>query len=222
MKVSRQGFWQRWSVCGALLAVLLSPVAGAQELENGAAVLEDLLNQTSSLRAEVSQLLMDQDGRSLQETAATLSMKKPANFSWVITQPYEERTVTDGTTIWRYEPDLEQVTVQDFNDELDRTPVMLLNGDAASIGEAYEVSATRVGGDILRFLLKPRRPSSLFERMSLTFQGPELREMQFEDSLGQQTSLGFSKVERNLTLPADTFTFTPPQGVELIDNRSGR
>jgi outer membrane lipoprotein carrier protein len=220
MKTCGQGFWQRFSVRGVLLAALLSPVAGAQELENGATVLEELLNQTTSLRAEVNQLLMDQDGRQLQETTATLLMQKPANFSWRITAPYEELTVTDGTTIWRYEPDLEQVTVQDFDDELDRTPVMLLNGDAASIGAAYEVSATRVEGDILRFILTPRRPSSLFERMSLTFEGPVLREMQFEDSLGQQTSLGFSTVERNLGLSAGTFTFTPPEGVELIDNRS--
>jgi outer membrane lipoprotein carrier protein len=220
MKVSRQGFWQPWSWSSVLLGALLAPLAGAQELDDGAAVLEDLLSRTTSLRAEVNQLLMDQDGRSLQETTVTFAMRKPANFSWRITDPYEELTVTDGSTIWRYEPDLDQVTVQNFDAELDRTPVMLLNGDAASIGAAYAVSATRVEGDILRFILTPRRSSSLFERMSLTFQGPELREMQFEDSLGQQTSLGFSHIERNLTLPAATFTFTPPEGVELIDNRS--
>jgi outer membrane lipoprotein carrier protein len=192
----------------------------AQDLPDGAATLEDLLRQTTSLRAEVNQLLMDQDGRQLQETSATLAMQKPANFSWRITEPYEELTVTDGLTVWRYEPDLDQVTVQDFDAELDRTPLMLLNGDATSIGDAYTVSATRVADGILRFILTPQRPSSLFVRMSLMFQGAELREMQFEDSLGQQTSLGFTQVERNLTLPAATFTFTPPQGVELIDNRS--
>lgn len=206
---------------GALLGALLCSSVFAQELPNGAEVLEGLLNQTSSLKAEVEQLLIDQDGRDLQETQATLLMQKPANFSWRINSPYEELTVTDGTTIWRYEPDLEQVTVQDFDAELDRTPVMLLNGDADSIGEAYEVSATRIEGEILRFILTPRRPSSLFERMSLTFNGPVLSEMQFEDSLGQRTSLNFSGVERNLSLPADTFAFTPPDGVELIDNRSG-
>jgi outer membrane lipoprotein carrier protein len=192
----------------------------AQELQNGAAVLDDILRQTASLRAEVSQLLVDQDGRELQETTATLILQKPASFSWRITAPYQELTVTNGVTVWRYEPDLEQVTVQDFDGELDRTPVALLNGDAAGIGEAYAVSATRMEGDILRFILTPRRNSSLFKRMSLTFQGPVLSEMQFEDSLGQRTSLGFAAVERNLTLSADTFTFTPPAGVELIDNRS--
>ncbi|HWK53007.1 MAG TPA: outer membrane lipoprotein chaperone LolA [Hyphomicrobiales bacterium] len=189
--------------------------------EDAAQVLENLLAQTQSLRAEVNQLLMDQDGRELQETTAVLTMRKPANFGWRIVEPYEELMVTDGTAIWRYEPDLEQVTVQDFDAELDRTPVMLLNGDAASIVEAYTVTLTRMDDAVLRFVLQPRRSSTLFERMSLTFDGPVLREMQFEDSLGQQTSLGFSQVERNLTLPDDTFTFTPPVDAELIDNRSG-
>jgi len=204
----------------ALMAVVFAPVTLAQDLPNGAQALEEILSQTSSLRAEVNQLLMDQDGRDLQETSATLIMQKPASFSWRITDPYEEVTVTDGITIWRYEPDLEQVTVQDFDSELDRTPVMLLNGNANSISDAYNVSATRVDANVLRFILNPRRPSSLFESMSLTFEGPVLREMQFEDSLGQRTSLGFSQVERNQSVPANIFTFTPPDGVELIDNRS--
>lgn len=213
-----------WFGKGILLAAAMALGLTATPLyaqEDAVQVLEALLAQTQSLRAEVNQLLMDQDGRELQETTAVLSMRKPASFAWQVTEPYEELMVTDGTTIWRYEPDLEQVTVQDFDDELDRTPVMLLNGDAESIGNAYAVELTRMDEDILRFVLQPLRPSTLFERMSLTFEGPVLREMQFEDSLGQQTSLGFSRVERNLELPDATFVFTPPDGVELIDNRSG-
>ncbi|MDR2213727.1 MAG: outer membrane lipoprotein chaperone LolA [Pseudomonadales bacterium] len=209
----------RKTLAGLCLLLTFS-LTSAQELDNGAAALEDLLRQTSSLRAEVNQLLMDQDDREVQETSAILSMRKPANFAWRVIAPYEELTVTDGATIWRYEPDLDQVTVQDFDDQLDRTPVMLLNGDAASIGDAYAVSATQMGGELWRFILTPRRPSSLFERMSLSFDGPVLVEMQFEDSLGQRTSLAFSAVERNLSLPDDTFSFTPPAGAELIDNRN--
>jgi outer membrane lipoprotein carrier protein len=119
--------------------------------------------------------------------------------------------------IWHYEPDLEQVTIQE-NDDAERIPVMLLNGNADSIAESYEVAATTMDSTRTRFVLLPRKPGNLFERLSLTFKGDDLEEMQFEDSLGQQTSLTFRQVVRNQTIDSSKFHFTPPDGVEVIDN----
>jgi len=192
----------------------------AETTAPGSAVqsLEATLAQTRSMHALVTQLVMDQDGRELQENQVVMQMQKPASFSWEITEPYNELMVTDGYTIWRYEPDLDQVTIARFNNDLDRTPVMLLNGDAASIAAAYEVSEAVMDDGNLRFVLQPLGPGSLFERMSLTFTGTQLREMQFEDSLGQQTSLSFDAVEQNLPIGSEQFTFNPPAGVDIIDN----
>ena len=178
-----------------------------------------LLQQTSTLQADVEQLVMDQEGRELQEVSARLQMEKPANFRWEVTAPYSELMVTDGSTVWRYEPDLEQVTIQHFDTELDRTPIMLLNGSADAIRNNYAVSAaTMADGVRQRFILQPRQPDSLFERMSLTFNGAVLEEMQFEDSLGQQTSLGFQAVQRNQDIEPGIFNYEPPAGVEIIDS----
>lgn len=199
---------------------------GTGDTAEGSAVeqLEQLLQQTSSYRARVEQLLVDQDGRELQEASARLIMRKPSHFYWEVTSPYEEVMVTDGEVIWRYEPDLEQVVIQEFDAELDRTPLMLLNGNAAAIADTFDVS--RVGTvesvdtgelEIKRFVLRPRQPDSLFERMAVTFRGAELVEMQVEDSLGQQTSLSFHDIERNIQVPDERFRFTPPEGVEIID-----
>ena len=210
-------------ICKPLIVLVLFSNSEAQEAvsqESGAiAALAAILAQTNTLSAEVEQLLIDQDGRELQETRALLRMEKPARFHWAVTQPYQELMVTDGSTLWRYEPDLEQVTIQPFENDLDRTPVMLLNGDAAMIAEAYDVSSTNMGGDLVRFILTPRNPDRLFESLSLTFKGPVLEEMQFEDSLGQQTSLSFREVQRNVPLDASQFSFSAPAGIDVIDNR---
>ncbi len=177
-----------------------------------------ILDTTTTLTAEVEQLLMDQDGRELQENRVELVMQKPASFYWAIREPYEELMVTDGAVIWRYEPDLEQVTIQTFDDDINETPVMLLNGNAESIAESYEVSATNMDSTRTRFILLPKKPGSLFERLSLTFKASELEEMQFEDSLGQQTSLAFKNVVRNQPVDSSKFHFTAPDGVDIIDN----
>lgn len=208
----------------ALILIAFSLDSSAQQAvsqESGAiAALEAILAQTQTLSAQVEQLLVDQDGREIQETRALLLMEKPSHFHWAITEPYEQLTVTDGATLWHYEPDLDQVTIDTFDDnEVDRVPAMLLNGDADTIREAYDVSSTNMGGELVRFVLIPRNPDRLFERLSVTFRGAVLEEMQFEDSLGQQTSLGFHEVNRNVPLDASNFRFTPPDGIDVIDNR---
>ena len=215
------------SVRNGLITILLFPFANVTSAQdfvainaNDAAVkqLAAILDTTRTLTAEVEQLLMDQDGRELQENRVELIMEKPASFYWAIKEPYEELMVTDGSVIWRYEPDLDQVTIQDFNDDVNRTPVMLLNGNEKSIAEGYEVSATNMDSTRTRFILLPRKPGNLFERLSLTFNGSDLEEMQFEDSLGQQTSLSFRQVVRNQDVDSSKFHFTPPDGVDVIDN----
>lgn len=214
-----------------LLSVLSLPISAQTTAQVNAPVvataegwalgqLVEVLKQTQTLQADVEQLLMDQEGREIQETRAMLTMQKPARFRWEVTQPFSELMVTDGDTIWRYEPDLEQVTVQKFDAELDRTPVMLLNGSEETISNAYSVSAaTLLDGRQTLFTLIPKQSDSLFERMSLTFEGETLLEMHFEDSLGQRTTLTFHNSQRNATLPESLFGFEVPTGVEVIDGR---
>lgn len=218
---------EKWPRLAAVMAALVWLAAGAKAQDGGsepvtgdAAVqqLEAILQQTRSLSAAVIQLQVDQDGRELQESQAELVMQKPGNFYWELTSPYSELMVTDGDLIWRYEPDLEQVTIQHFDTELDRTPIMLLNGSAQEIAATYEVTmGTMEDIRVSRFILVPRSPGRLFERLAVTFRDAELIEMQFEDSLGQQTSLSLSNIVRNQPLAADQFRFTPPEGVEIID-----
>jgi outer membrane lipoprotein carrier protein len=217
----------RWSGAAVLATLmLLSGLARAQEagsepVTGDAAVqqLESILQQTRSLSAAVVQLKVDQDGRELDESQAELVMQKPGSFYWELISPYSELTVTDGALMWRYEPDLEQVTIQHFDtEEMDRTPIALLNGSAEEIAATYEVTmGVMEDSDISRFILIPRSPGRLFERLAVTFRNAELIEMQFEDSLGQQTSLSFENIVRNQPLAADQFVFVPPAGVEIID-----
>ncbi len=180
--------------------------------------LTTILAKTDTLRASVEQLMLDQDGRDLQETQGTLVMRKPDHFYWETTEPFEQLMVTDGYRVWNYEPDLAQVTIQPFEGEVSRTPVLLLSGDSASIAAAFEVSVSTLPHNARqRFVLLPRDPGSLYERLSLTFYEDKIEEMQFEDSLGQKTSLSFRELEVNLPVDAGMFQFQIPPGIDVID-----
>src|SRR5690606_11657070 len=149
---------------------------------------------------------------------ATLVMRKPDHFHWHTTVPYEETMVTDGERIWIYEPDLEQVTIQPFSDDVGRTPALLLSGDENTLAESFEITREEFGGGRQTFRLLPTDPGSLFENLTLSFNGDTLEQMHFEDSLGQKTSLSFSEVETNVEVDDSFFTFDVPEGVEVIDS----
>ena len=42
--------------------------------------------------------------------------------------------------------------------------------------------------------------------------------MELVDQFGQTTLLTFREVRREPAIPADAFTFTPPAGVDVIDD----
>ena len=62
----------------------------------------------------------------------------------------------------------------------------------------------------------PRDQDSGFDKMLLGFEGDALKEMEMHDSFGQTTVIEFSRLERNPRLPADSFKFTPPAGVDVL------
>ena len=59
----------------------------------------------------------------------------------------------------------------------------------------------------------------MFQKVRMGFKGNTLDTMELHDQLGQITLIRFSRIERNPKLPADAFTFTPPPGVDVIEDQ---
>ncbi len=178
-----------------------------------------ILAATETLQADVEQLILSQDGREIQELQAELVMQKPDRLYWHVTEPYEELMLGDGITLWYYEPDLEQVSIREFPDDIENNPILLLNDDLQAIADAYEVSMGYVDDEVRQYVLLPLTPSSSYERFSMTFAGNDLLQMQFESSVGQLTSFSFSNIVNNQAVDAGLFQFDIPAGIEIIDSR---
>ena len=171
------------------------------------------------MQAEVEQLILSQDGRQIQVLQAELVMQKPNRLSWHVTEPYEELLISDGESLWYYEPDLEQVSIQGFPNNVENNPILLLNDDLEAIEEAYEVTMGYVDKEVKQYFLLPLATSSSYERISMTFAGLDLLQMQFESSVGQLTSFSFTKITNNTMIDPAKFSFKIPYGIEVIDSR---
>ncbi len=183
---------------------------------SAAGQLSQLLTQMQSLDADFQQRILDAKGSRLQEVSGHLSLARPGKFYWATETPFPQTVVSDGETLWLYDPDLEQVTVQQVTQAQNQTPAMLLSGDAASIEERFSIRLIRDSAQFKEFLLVPTGQESLFEELRLSFSQGQLASLLLADSLGQRTSIELFATRFNPELPDDRFTFMIPDGIDVI------
>lgn len=200
----------------ALASVFVFSMTAQAEPTSAAAQLGKLLTNMKSLDADFQQRILDAKGSRLQEVSGHLSLARPGKFYWETENPFPQTVVSDGETLWLYDPDLEQVTVQQVDPAQSRTPAMLLSGDIASIEERFTIKLTREGTQLKEFLLIPTGQESLFEELRLSFVAGELASLLLSDSLGQRTSIELFSTQLNPELPDDRFTFTVPDDIDVI------
>ena len=127
-----------------LLAAMSSPAFGAaQSPQAGQKRVEAFLQGLDGLQAQFKQVLTDRNGQSIDEASGTLAISRPDRFRWDYREPYSQVIVADGTRIWIYDSDLEQVTVRKLDETLSATPAMLLSG-RASLADNFTVDRKSV------------------------------------------------------------------------------
>jgi outer membrane lipoprotein carrier protein len=176
--------------------------------------LRDLLQPITSLSARFEQQITDGDDFQLQASEGLFQVSQPNRLRWVVETPMPQQIIADGVTLWIYDPDLEQVIIQPFNEDIAATPAILFSGDLDQLDDAYFVTQLAEG----RFELKPEQGGSLFDSMTIAFDGSKPASIALTDTLGQTTSIRFSQLELNPVLSGDLFVFQTPDGVDVINN----
>jgi len=178
--------------------------------------LSERLGPLKSLRAQFVQTVTDDKGKVLQTSQGSLAVRRVNHLRWETTAPFAYLIVTDGSVLWRYDQDLEQVTRQPFKGELAATPALILGGDTSLIAANYQVSWEQ-GSTGDHFKLVPKKKNALFRELGLQFNGNTVSELTLRDNLEQRTDIRFSAVEPNAAQPDKLFQFEPPAGVDVID-----
>ena len=197
--------------CLIFALLWLPAVAGAA----GVDLLKNFVNQTTSAKARFAQMVLDKNLKKLQQATGTMQFSRPGRFRWEYDKPYEQTIVGDGSRLWIYDKDLNQVTVRKLDRALGASPAALLAG-SNEIEKEYTITSigNQEGLDWIEAVPKAR--DTAFERIRLGFSGASLQAMELRDQFGQVTVIRFADLERNPKLSPDTFKFTPPKGADVI------
>jgi outer membrane lipoprotein carrier protein len=183
--------------------------------ELGAKLVDDFLNNITTLEGRFEQSLIDAEGSVLERTSGTLEIERPSRFRWSYTEPYEQWLVADGVNIWSYDLDLEQITVKPQAEALANTPALLLSGSEDALDQ-FEFGVTTIETVTTWVRLDPKNKSSGFNRVELGFIDGDLRRMVFFDNLEQTTLVALHDVKVNEPIDAARFIFVVPEDVDLV------
>jgi outer membrane lipoprotein carrier protein len=193
---------------------------GALPISGFSATATDNLNrffqECKTLRADFSQVIMDENLVPLEESAGRLWISRPGRFRWNYHPPFAQQIIADGLRIWIYDIELEQVTVRDQERMLEGTPALLLAGHG-DLGTDYVIEDLGRQGSVAWVSLQPKVTDGGFSEVQLGFQNGTLRLIQLLDHLDQITRIVLSHVEENSNIPDGQFNFTVPVGVDLIE-----
>lgn len=200
-------------LCASALLLVASPVLAD---DDSVARVNAWMQSVRTLSAEFVQVVRSRDGQISSRANGTLALSRPDRFRWNYKDPYAQVIVADGSRLWLYDADLEQVTVRPLQAGLGSTPAMLLSG-AGSVGDSFTAGPVERDGEWTWCRLVPKDPNSDFEGVSLGFNGRGgLVAMQLVDKLGQSTELAFGNVKVNAKLDPGLFVFVPPKGADVI------
>lgn len=201
----------RWGT-GLLLGAFVagSAVAGARD------DLAQFTKGLTGLDGSFTQQVYDAGNRLKETSTGQVQLSVPRLFRWEYVKPYPQLIVADGNKVWIYDPDLEQVTVRAQGAEEQNSPLAALF-EPATLDQRFVVKETGPSDGLDWLSLTPKNDEEAsFRAARLGFAGAKLMRMEVDDAVGQRTRIEFSQWKRNPRFAADTFKYTPPEGVDVI------
>ena len=198
-----------------LAGIALGQQAFGQENAEGQKLIENFLNNITTISGRFEQQLVDADDVVIETSSGTLNVRRPGQFRWSYSSPYQQLLVADGLNIWSYDVDLEQVTVKAQETALGSTPAILLGGSSEVLDDFDYIGSFADRGTVW-IRLRPKDTDNGFSMVELGFTDEKLSRMLFVDNLEQTTIVALFDVEFNELIDDDQFVFSPPAGVDVV------
>ena len=178
-----------------------------------------LLSPIEGFSAKFTQQLLDPQGEILQTLSGVLHAQKPDKVHWAVFDPAAQKIISNGTRLWIYDPDLEQVIIEPYSNNPEANPISLLLGNLQQLNENFQlVAQSKASGSEQWFTLKPMQSNALYSKVKIEFKGQTLSAISFTNNFGQTTQLALINFELNPIFDNELFNFKAPKGVDIVNH----
>jgi outer membrane lipoprotein carrier protein len=166
-------------------------------------------------RAQFTQTVTSPDGVKKKTSSGSFEFSRPNRFKFNYTQPFQQLIVADGKKVWIFDADLNQASSRPFSSALGATPAALLAGTSLDVD--FDLAEQPAQDGLAWVQAKPKQADSTFKSLRVGFKGKELAAIEILDAFGQRSLLQFSQFTPGVALADDVFRYTPPKGVDVME-----
>jgi outer membrane lipoprotein carrier protein len=200
-----------------LIAILAASLllTGTAHAATARAQLDAFTTGLDALDGTFVQQVYDADGRLGETSKGTVALQAPRQFRWEYAEPFPQVIVADGRNVWIWDKDLDQVTVRAQSLEESQSPLTVLT-DLNQLDRDYRTTEAGERDGATWLVLVPLAKEASITQAELGFVDGQLARMTLTDNLGAKNELTFGRWQRNPKLAATMFTFTVPEGVDVV------
>ena len=188
----------------------------AKDLESVVSDIQKTYESIVTLTFEFTQELSMNGMESLFEATGKAVFKKPGMMRWDYITPDKQQIVSDGKTIWIFQPSFNQVIVSSFPKE--RNVARDFLSGMGRLNEDFSIALLEGSSSPYHLKLTPKEPQT--NTTGLIIRVNEKTSMVEEftnfDLLGNATKIKMKKIKINAELSSDLFSFTIPEGAKVI------
>jgi outer membrane lipoprotein carrier protein len=156
-------------------------------------------------------------GAPKRQRQGTVSLRKPGRMRWDFETPEKQTIVSDGETLYTYDPDLNQVI---------ETP--LKQALRSSSATSFLLGIGNINRDFKAAFASPPTPTGLIDlildaktggykiEVGLDPKTYNLMKLTLTDQLGDVTRIDFTDIHDNVDLPDSMFAFKTPPGADIV------
>lgn len=181
---------------------------------DAASGLIEKIKNIHSMTANFNQKLIDGQTSNNLNSKGKMSLKKPQYFKWVTTSPNNQEIVSNGTKLWIYDGDLDQIIIKKVSNDIAQFPyLILLSKNTRNINKLFTVKEQ---GNT-SYILKPKN-DQMIDNIKIKFTpNNQLKYLEISTSLNQFTKIEFTDVRTDVDISDTSFNFKVPEDTDIID-----
>jgi outer membrane lipoprotein carrier protein len=201
-----------------LLLTILFPGAAVSAGINGVVEkLQKKYESISSIEATFTQDVFTSSLNRSEVNEGRVLFKKPGKWKWLYNDPAKGVFTSNGSKVWLFEPDLNQVIEKDVDASSAGITTDFLTG-VGNLSRDFDIrlSEDRPGSWLLE--LTPRTELPNVKKLFLEVDKAELLVVKtvVSDHLGNRASITFKDIKTNPLIKDSVFEFKPPKGSIVV------
>ena len=201
----------------AVWSVLFCSLAIADDLDSVLKGIKLRYGSIEDLKAGFHQETMVKTLGRPQTKSGTVMFKRPDMMRWDYTAPNEQRLITDGYSLWLYQPEDKVVFLRRLDSmNSAKVPMQILSGDI-DVAKVFDAKLGEKTDGLISVRLKPKEKGAGYEKavLYLTADKYEISRIDVIDFYGNVTKLTLSNIQYNNKLKSSEFVYSPIPGVRV-------